>query len=670
MAPRHAATPARRVATLAICCLFMVLLGSLYAFSSFSKDLQSWGFENVPTLGSYGNVGSYCGALFTGALLDRIGSRRTTVVALALAAGGWLGLRYALGGAPSPAPLALSLMSVGLAGSTGYMAASAACYALFEPSAAGRIHGLLLAAYSLSAVVWAPVYAWAFAGRGLPSSSPGSAAPEGLTLTGLPGFAYVMAACSAAVGAAVAAIVVNHKTAGGAGAAGGGGGAPSSSPSPASSTTSAAGAVAAAECPCTAEAGAGGSGSAAPQPPPHPHTHPSHLLRIKAPTAPSASSSSSSPSTAAGAAGAAASGSGDDHLAGVDERTPLPQGEVRPADHHPHAPGDDPEAAGAGGAAPAPPSRAPAAPFAGYPLAVLLLPCLVLRHRGRGGHSRHQDAEHEEADHEHEGEQGAAAPHPPGGGAPGAAHADGGGPATLAQALVGTGVLAAQFAAAFTTIGGALVFLNSISLSLHAAMPAADDGGAGATAANELVANAVLTFALANTLTRLAGGWAVDALAARGRSRLHLYLLSAGGVLGGLATAVRAPVAGLLPAAALVGVGDGAAFSVWPCTVLDLYGRARYGTFFAVVNSALGLGSLALSAMASANYRARGEAVAPGGKVVCHDVGGGCYTPTWVATACLVALVGLPSIGALLLHERARARGGGGGGAAPGRRRG
>lgn len=608
----------RRVITLVVASLFMVLLGSLYAFSSFSRDLQAFGFNDVPSLGSYGNMGAYCGALLTGRLLDALGSRRMTLVAITLATGGWLGLRYSLL-APASAPIALSLTAIGLAGSTGYMAASAACYALFKPSAAGRVHGLLLAAYSLSAVVWAPVYARWFAGKGVPL--PGSAAVDsGITLVGLPGYAYLMALFSLAVGSLTAAVVVNHKAYAKA----------------EQRADSAAVVDAVAACNCSAEQDGEGPSATCPVPA-HAHSHPSRILFAGEGAKPAGLhiKTSSDASTGTGAS-TAASGSAvsEEHDHNHDESTPLPQGEVRPSDHHRDEQRRETTTAHHR-------TQPPPAPFEGYPLSVLLLPCLARRQAAHSRHSRHQDDEEAANGAGHTSSAGGLVlPH--------------GGPTTQSSALLGSAVLYAQFVAAFTCIGGALVFLNNISLSLHAAVPPEQDA---AQSTNDLVSNSVLTFAIANTVTRLVGGWAVDALAARGWSRLSLYALSAAGVMGGLVTVSRAPVEGMLAAAALVGMGDGAAFCVFPCTVLDLYGRLRYGQMFAFVNSALGFGSLALAAMASANYRAHGSE-SPGGKVACHDTAGACYAQTWAFTAGLVGLVGGPCIALLYWHDRARRRAG------------
>ena len=118
--------------------LFMMLLGSLYAFSSFSKDLQSFGFADVALLGSLGNVGSYVCSIGTGALLDRIGAKYTTLLATALATTGWISLRYSLEQSSS-GPVATSLALIGLAGSTGYMAVGKCEYCIIDYISAATI---------------------------------------------------------------------------------------------------------------------------------------------------------------------------------------------------------------------------------------------------------------------------------------------------------------------------------------------------------------------------------------------------------------------------------------------------------------------------------------------------------------------------------------------------
>ena len=555
----------RRWLSLGVGCVYMLLMGSLMAFSSFSRDLQSLGYTDLPTLGAVGHAGAYIGGVGMGLVLDRLGSKRTAGLSVLLAVGGWLGFRYALL-QPSPPPLALALMAIGLAGSTGYMSVSAACYAQFSARYAGRVHGLLLSAFSLSAVVWGPIYGLAFAGRGLAGGR--AAAERGLTATGLAGYAYLMATCALVVGSLTTAVIVDH--------------------------------------------------------------------------------------TAVMAQGAATKGAADD---------------------------SDDEA------------RAPApcvAPYEGHSLLALALPCCgralaaaSRRHQPLPQQPREQplplqpQEEREERGEQGEEEAGEEGARGGGGGGGGAAAGDGavqaarGGrhgaagrepppPPPLTRASprsppwwVGPAVLYAQFLAAFTTVGGALLFVNNISLSLHAAVPLADDGAPWVARA---VWTSVLTFAAGNTLMRALGGWAVDALHARGASRLLVYAAAVGCLLAGLATVLAAPVAGLLPAAALVGMADGAGFSVWPVLVLDLYGRARYGAGFAIVNSALGFGSLTLGALASALYRARGGgAVDAAGTATCRDPSGACFAATWAVAAGLAALVAAPCVCFLWWQERARA---------------
>jgi MFS family permease len=577
------AAPARRRQWLSLGagCAYMLLAGSLMAFSSFSRDLQALGYVDLPTLGATGHAGAYIGGIAMGAALDRLGSRRTAALSVALAAGGWLGFRYALL-QPSGAPLALALAAIGLAGSTAYMSVSAACYALFHHRYAGRVHGLLLSAFSLSAVVWGPVYGLAFAGRGLAGGR--AAAATGLTVTGLAGYAYVMAGCALVVGALTTAVIVDHT------------------------------AVVAAQ-----QAGAGRSGAAA----------------------------------SAKRAGHS-SGGGDD---------------------------DDEDDA-------APP--APRAPYEGDSLLALALPCCsraitASRHRPLPQQTRQQSDEQppppssdgDDGEQQSEGgsrggsgsgvspEDAAAAVNAavaPGRHDEKAASLDDEPLQRLEPPWVGPAVLYAQFAASFCTLGGALLFVNNISLSLHAAVPLADDGAPWVA---HTVWTAVLAFAAGNTLMRGAGGWAVDALHARGASRLAVYAAAVACLLAGLLTVLAAPVAGLLPAAALVGMADGACFAVWPVLVLDMYGRARYGAGFAIVNSALGFGSLTLGALASALYRARGSgATDAAGTATCRDVSGGCFAATWATAACLAAFVAAPCVGFLYWREleewrRSRTRRGG-----------
>lgn len=535
-------------------CAYMLLAGSLMAFSSFSRDLQALGYVDLPTLGATGHAGAYIGGIAMGAALDRLGSRRTAALSVALATGGWLGFRYALLQL-SGAPLALALAAIGLAGSTAYMSVSAACYALFHHRYAGRVHGLLLSAFSLSAVVWGPVYGLAFAGRGLAGGR--AAAATGLTATGLAGYAYVMATCALVVGALTTAVIVDHT------------------------------AVVAAQ-----QAGAGRSGAAA---------------------------------SAKRAVGGGSGGGGDEDDA-------------------------------------APP--APRAPYEGDSLLALALPCCsraiaASRHRPLPQQTWQQSDEQPPPPSSDGPEDAAAAANAAA--TPGrhekAAGLDDEPLQGLEPPWVGPAVLYAQFAASFCTLGGALLFVNNISLSLHAAIPLADDGAPWVA---HTVWTAVLTFAAGNTLMRGAGGWAVDALHARGASRLAVYAAAVACLLVGLLTVLAAPVAGLLPAAALVGMADGACFSVWPVLVLDLYGRARYGAGFAIVNSALGFGSLTLGALASALYRARGGgATDAAGTATCRDVSGGCFAATWATAACLAAFVAAPCVGVLYwreLEERRRSR--------------
>lgn len=656
----------------------MVILGSLYAFTSLATDLQGYGFADVAVLGSLGNVGAYCGAVVSGALLDRAGGRVTALAATALAVAGWLGLRFSLTQADA-APVAVSLAVIGLAGSTGFMGVSASVYAVFAPEHRGRLSGLLLAFYSLSAAVWAPVYNAYFAGGAQPRG-------PGWTLAGLPGYCTVMALAAAAAGSVCAAALVNHKAVAARRAASGDTGLQQQQHATVVSRHRGAVIIVGdhrrhTRHPHDHDGGAGDAGG-----------HGS--------SEDEAHHSSAGGHDAAEPAAAAAAAA-DEH---VDEHTPISGGAAAPpgalsagdatvvarsagagastgaSAARARAPAPLPAAAAVSAARGGTPSTLdlPTAPFAYFPLAAILCPCQRTERQAFAALATVEHAMHHQHDHHSDGggsgggsqshteaaahdapdaaaattAAGAATVHLERAPSDGFMHHDGT-PSNAAAA----GVFYALYAATAVTIGGALCFLNNISLSLKAA------AAPGTSGVSDSVWTAVLAFALANTGARAGGGLLTDLLASHGRSRLLVFAVAVAAVTAGVIVVAVAPVRGMVVAAVLVGAGDGAAFATWPVVVAELYGHARYGLMFAVVNTSLGGGSLALNAMASALYRSGGGGAAgavvttDGGQVTCHGAGGECYRTTWVVTAALVAAVGAPCLAHLYAFQtRYRAR--------------
>ncbi|RYG56591.1 MFS transporter [archaeon] len=187
----------------------------------------------------------------------------------------------------------------------------------------------------------------------------------------------------------------------------------------------------------------------------------------------------------------------------------------------------------------------------------------------------------------------------------------------------------------FVILGVALIFVNSAGLIIKAQHHAEST-----STINALISNTVIIFAMCNTAARAFGGALTDWLAFRGYSRLHVLYVAGVMTLVGAFVLAYTPENAIIPVAVLIGLGDGLGFAVWPVFTCEIFGKARYGKMFAIMNSSVGFGSLAFNAMSSSIYSEHAYHNALD-KLVCTEAA--CYKNTWVIAGALVTAIGVPT---------------------------
>ena len=205
----------------------------------------------------------------------------------------------------------------------------------------------------------------------------------------------------------------------------------------------------------------------------------------------------------------------------------------------------------------------------------------------------------------------------------------------------------------FLGLGSALMFVNTLGSVVDAMAGATGDAGPQAKDSSALTSTGVVTFAVCNVGFRLVGGTASDLLHARGHSRLWVQVV--GCAIGIAAMAIFAstppsladcasgficPAARtrLLLGSGLVGAGEGLIFT-WPVVAHSWFDATGAGTAFTALNSAVGIGSVAFTAIASAVQAPHETSgTEPDGTEVrlCHGVH--CFAGAYTAAAAAMAL--------------------------------
>mmetsp|Transcript_28067 Transcript_28067/g.97108 ORF Transcript_28067/g.97108 Transcript_28067/m.97108 type:complete len:549 (-) Transcript_28067:76-1722(-) len=153
----------RRWRALAAGLLVEAAAGTAYAFGVYSPQLKTklgWSQTQLEAVGTYGNIGLYCGFL-GGVFFDRYGTKPTLAIGVVLSFLGYA-MMWAGDGDHFGAPGTVAFMGLGAAiwshGSAWYDCATIATVAKNFPADRGRIIGLLKSLFGLSAAIAAQFY--------------------------------------------------------------------------------------------------------------------------------------------------------------------------------------------------------------------------------------------------------------------------------------------------------------------------------------------------------------------------------------------------------------------------------------------------------------------------------------------------------------------------------
>lgn len=165
----HTSLKSKRTASVAVGTLVNLAAGTLYAFSVFGpaiKDSMGYSQTQLNFIGAAGNFGSFALAIPKGMFFDAFGSRRTLQLGAVLTCCSYLSVAglLAMESEKTPASLfAFLFMAIGLGSGCGYFSAVLTNVKNFPPSRRGRVSGLLVGFYGLSAAFTVMIYNWWFA---------------------------------------------------------------------------------------------------------------------------------------------------------------------------------------------------------------------------------------------------------------------------------------------------------------------------------------------------------------------------------------------------------------------------------------------------------------------------------------------------------------------------
>lgn len=144
----------------------MAASGTQYMYSTYSpqvKELMGYNQSEVNFIGSCANIGIYLG-FWTGFVHDRFGARVTSFLSALLLFTGWalfyLGLKEVI--PTNYIVMGLFMFIVGNGSSAGYTAPLANIIPKFPAEHRGKVVGLLVALFGLSAAIFTQIYSWVF----------------------------------------------------------------------------------------------------------------------------------------------------------------------------------------------------------------------------------------------------------------------------------------------------------------------------------------------------------------------------------------------------------------------------------------------------------------------------------------------------------------------------
>lgn len=167
--PRRWPDPSRplplRVATVLLLAAFQLVGGAVYAFSSVASGLTRLGFGQLIPVAAFGiaaNVGTFV-CVHNGFFLDRVGALRSQLVSMVCIVLGYGVIALLAGPGGGGSPLAdvvavLAFLVVGQGGVMGFLAAISHAEGLFPPARRGLVVGTILAGFGVSGGFSAAVF--------------------------------------------------------------------------------------------------------------------------------------------------------------------------------------------------------------------------------------------------------------------------------------------------------------------------------------------------------------------------------------------------------------------------------------------------------------------------------------------------------------------------------
>lgn len=200
----------------------------------------------------------------------------------------------------------------------------------------------------------------------------------------------------------------------------------------------------------------------------------------------------------------------------------------------------------------------------------------------------------------------------------------------------------------FLTLGAALMYVNSAS-KMSESLEGSEESNSDAEATTERL---VLTFSVFNAVSRLIIGYVSDNVAAKGYPRPVLFIIPGATIIIACLTAVFAGKTALIAVSIFVGIAEGSCFALWPVVTRKWFGGnesvSSSGVSFAVMNTAIGFGSLAFNGIFALVYSAH-EHKTDDNIQTCD--GSQCYSLSFII-ATVVNFVGLGLIWFLVDWDR------------------